>query len=297
MGDHDWVQFQIPYFAIMKLYAIETGKFRLDGGAMFGVVPKPLWEKTNPADERNRIDMAMRCLLIEDSNRLILVDNGLGHKYDDKFKGLYAVDHEKNTLDRSLEALGFSKEEVTDVILTHLHFDHCGGSTAWHPGKERFETAFENAHFWVQRSHLEWALKPNAREKASFYDENIQPIVQSGQLRLVDGETELFPEISLKVVNGHTAAMQLPLVQYKGRQVLYAADLFPTFGHIPLPYVMGYDTRPLLTLEEREVFLPWLVEEEVVLFYEHDPVNECGTVRRNEKGAFVSDRLFKMSEL
>jgi glyoxylase-like metal-dependent hydrolase (beta-lactamase superfamily II) len=281
----------------MKLYAIETGKFRLDGGAMFGVVPKPLWEKTNPADERNRIDMAMRCLLIEDSNRLILVDNGLGHKYDDKFRGLYAVDHEKNTLDRSLEALGFSKEDVTDVILTHLHFDHCGGSTAWHPGKGRFEPVFENAHFWVQKAHLEWALKPNAREKASFFDENIQPIVQSGQLRILDGETELFPEIALKVVNGHTAAMQLPIIQYKGRQVLYAADLFPTFGHLPLPYVMGYDTRPLLTLEEREVFLPWLVDEKVVLFYEHDPVNECGTVKRNEKGAFVSDMTFKMSEL
>jgi glyoxylase-like metal-dependent hydrolase (beta-lactamase superfamily II) len=281
----------------MKLHAIETGRFRLDGGAMFGVVPKPLWQKTNPADEKNRIDMAMRCLLIEDENRLILVDNGLGNKYDDKFSGLYAVDHGHSTLDRSLEALGFSKDDVTDVILTHLHFDHCGGSTAWHPGKERFETVFDNAHFWVQKSHLNWALAPNAREKASFFSENIQPIVQSGQLRLLEGETELFPGISLKVVNGHTEAMQLPLVEYKGRKVLYAADLFPTYGHLPLPYVMGYDTRPLLTLDEREAILPWLVEENVVLFYEHDPVNECGVVLRNEKGGYHSGATFKLSDL
>ena len=281
----------------MKLYAIETGRFRLDGGAMFGVVPKPIWQKTNPADERNRIDMAMRCLIIEDAGRLILVDNGLGHKYDEKFSGLYGVDHAHSTLDRSLEALGFSKDEITDVILTHLHFDHCGGSTEWHPGKERYETVFDNAHFWLQKDHLAWALAPNAREKASFYDENIQPIVQSGQLRLLEGETELFPGISLKVVNGHTDSMQLPLIQYKGRQILYAADLFPTFGHLPLPYVMGYDTRPLLTLAEREEVLPWLVDEGIVLFYEHDPYHECGTVKRNEKGGFMSSDTFLLSDL
>jgi glyoxylase-like metal-dependent hydrolase (beta-lactamase superfamily II) len=281
----------------MKLYTIETGRFRLDGGAMFGVVPKPLWEKTNPADERNRIHMAMRCLLIEDANRLILVDNGLGNKYDEKFKGLYAVDHAHSTLERSLEDLGFSLDQITDVILTHLHFDHCGGSTAWHPVKERFETVFDNAHFWVQRSHLEWALAPNAREKASFYDENIQPIVQGGQLRMLDGETELFPDLSLRVVHGHTAAMQLPLVRYKGRQVLYAADLFPTHGHLPLPYVMGYDTRPLLTLEERAQILPWLVEEEVILFYEHDADHECGLVTRNEKGAYMSGERFRLADV
>jgi glyoxylase-like metal-dependent hydrolase (beta-lactamase superfamily II) len=193
--------------------------------------------------------------------------------------------------------LGFSLDQITDVILTHLHFDHCGGSTAWHPVKERFETVFDNAHFWVQRSHLEWALAPNARAKASFYDENIQPIVQGGQLRMLDGETELFPDLSLRVVHGHTAAMQLPLVRYKGRQVLYAADLFPTHGHLPLPYVMGYDTRPLLTLEERARILPWLVEEEVILFYEHDADHECGLVTRNEKGAYMSGERFRLADV
>ncbi|MEM7036637.1 MAG: MBL fold metallo-hydrolase, partial [Bacteroidota bacterium] len=239
----------------MKLYPIDTGTFKLDGGAMFGVVPKALWTRTNPSDEKNRIDMAMRCLLIEDGNRLILVDNGLGHKYNEKFAGIYAVDHSANTLDKSLEALGFHRGDITDVILTHLHFDHCGGSTEWHPVKERHTVVFENAHFWVQRSHLEWALNPNPREKASFFTENIQPIVQSGQLRLLDGESELFPGISLKVVNGHTEAQQLPLIDYKGRKILFAADLFPTFGHLPLPYVMGYDVRPLTTMEERAALL------------------------------------------
>lgn len=281
----------------MKLHAIETGNFKLDGGAMFGVVPKPIWQRTNPADEKNRIDMAMRCLLIEDENRLILVDNGIGKKYDDKFAGIYGLDYSAHTLDRSLEKLGFHKSDVTDVILTHLHFDHCGGSTEWHPIKERHEVAFENAHFWVQRSHLAWALNPNPREKASFFTENIQPIMDSGQLRLLDGESELFPGIQLKVVNGHTEAQQLPLINYKGRQILFAADLIPTFGHLPLPYVMGYDVRPLVTMKERGEFLPWLVKDEVVLFYEHDPYHECGTVKRNDRGKFVSDATFKLAEL
>jgi glyoxylase-like metal-dependent hydrolase (beta-lactamase superfamily II) len=281
----------------MKLHAIETGNFKLDGGAMFGVVPKPIWQRTNPADDKNRIDMAMRCLLIEDENRLILVDNGIGKKYDAKFAGIYGMDDSVNSLDRSLDALGFQKSDITDVILTHLHFDHCGGSTEWHPIKERHEVAFENAHFWVQRSHLAWALNPNPRESASFFSENIQPIVDSGQLRLLDGETELFPDIQLKVVNGHTEAQQLPLIQYKGRQILFAADLVPTFGHLPLPYVMGYDVRPLVTMEERGLLLPWMVKEEIVLFYEHDPYHECGTVKVNERGKFVSGETFKVAEL
>ncbi|MEM1000602.1 MAG: MBL fold metallo-hydrolase [Bacteroidota bacterium] len=281
----------------MKLHSIETGNFKLDGGAMFGVVPKPLWQRTNPADDRNRIDMAMRCLLIEDDNRLFLVDNGIGHKYNDKFAQLYAVEHDKNTLDRSLDALGYHRRDITDVILTHLHFDHCGGSTEWHPTKERHTVAFENAHFWVQRSHLEWALNPNPREGASFYDENIRPLVESSQLRLLDGPTELFPGLELRVVNGHTEAQQLPLIDYKGRKILFAGDLFPSFGHLPLPYVMGYDVRPLVTMEERAEYLPWLVENEIILFYEHDAYHECGTVKQNDRGKYVSDQTFKLAEI
>ncbi len=281
----------------MKLYSVETGRFRLDGGAMFGVVPKPLWTKTNPADEKNRINMAMRCLLIEDGNRLILIDNGLGNKYNDKFAHLYAVDNEHSTLDRSLEKFGFHRNQITDVILTHLHFDHCGGSTAWDSGKERHVVTFENARFHVQKSHLEWALNPNPREGASFYSENIQPLVESGQLSLLEGESELFPGISLKVVNGHTEAQQLPLINYKGKKILFAADLFPTYGHIPLPYVMGYDVRPLTTMEERAEFLPWLKEEEIILFYEHDPENECGMVIQNDRGKYISGETFPLSDI
>jgi len=281
----------------MKLHAIETGRFKLDGGAMFGVVPKPLWERTNPSDAKNRIDMAMRCLLIEDGDRLILVDTGLGHKYTEKFAGLYAVDHAHSSLDRSLEQLGYGREDISDVILTHLHFDHCGGCTEWNPVRDRHELVFPEAIHWVQKEHLAWALAPNDREKASFYDENIQPIVQSGNLRLLEGETELFPGINLKVVNGHTEGQQLPLIDYKGKKLLFAADLFPTFGHLPLPYVMGYDMRPLLTLEERKKFLPWLMDEEIILFYEHDPYHECGLVSRNAKGGFVSGETFQLSEI
>ena len=281
----------------MQLHSIETGKFKLDGGAMFGVVPKPLWERTNPSDSSNRIDMAMRCLLVEEDNRLILVDNGIGHKYDSKFEKIYAVEHLESNLEKSLNKLGFSPEDITDMVLTHLHFDHCGGSTYWHSTKERMELTFPNATHWVQKSHLEWALNPNARETASFFSENIQPLAESGNLRLLEGETELFPGFNLKVVNGHTESQQLPLVEWKGKKILFAADLFPTFGHLPLPYVMGYDTRPLITLEERAEYLPWLVEDEIILFYEHDPYNECGTVKKNERGKFVSDKTFNLSDI
>lgn len=280
----------------MKLYAIETGRFRLDGGAMFGVVPKVIWNKTNPSDDKNRIDMAMRCLLIEDESRLVLVDNGIGHKYNDKFRDLYQIDHAL-TLEKSLDALGFAREDITDVILTHLHFDHCGGSTEWNPLKEKHELVFANAIHWVQKKHLEWALNPNSREKASFFKENILPIVESGNLRMLEGDTNLFPDISLIVFNGHTESQQLPLIQYKGRQILFAADLFPTWGHIPLPYVMGYDTRPLLTLEERAEWLPRIANENIILFYEHDAYNECGTVIQNDRGGYQSEHTFSLSAL
>lgn len=281
----------------MNLHAIETGRFKLDGGAMFGVVPKALWERTNPSDSKNRIEMAMRCLLIEDGNRLILVDNGLGDKYNEKFARIYAVDYEHSELDRSLKQAGFQRSDITDVLLTHMHFDHCGGSTQWNSKTERHEVAFQNAQFWVQKDHLDWALNPNPREKASFFSENIAPLVESGQLNLLEGASELFPNVELKIVNGHTEAQQLPLIHYKGRKILFAADLFPTYGHLPIPYVMGYDVRPLLTLDERQEILPWCKEEEVILFYEHDPMHECGLVTQNQKGAYVSGETFELKDI
>jgi glyoxylase-like metal-dependent hydrolase (beta-lactamase superfamily II) len=280
----------------MKLYSVETAKFKLDGGAMFGVVPKVLWNRTNPADANNRIDMAARCLLIEDGKRLILIDNGIGNKYDSKFGSNFALDASVS-LDASLHALGFAREDITDMVLTHLHFDHCGGSTVWADPGVTAKPAFPNATYYVQKSHLAWAQAPNAREKASFLKENIDPIVASGQLELWDGEVELAGYMKLKVINGHTEAQQLPLIQYKGHTILFAADLFPTAGHLPLPYVMGYDVRPLLTLEERKGFLEALSKEEMILFYEHDPVNEMGTVGINEKGAYFSAETFRLQDL
>ena len=280
----------------MELFAIETGNFKLDGGAMFGVVPKVIWEKTNPADNKNRIDMAMRSLLIIEGNRIILVDTGIGHKYNEKFKKIYAIDHQKNTLQKSLNKIGLSEKDITDVILTHLHFDHCGGTT-YYDKNGNLKITFPNAKIWVQEKHLNWARNPNAREKASFFKENIEPLVESEQLQLIDGETQIIPNVELKVVNGHTEAQQLVLITYKDKKILYAADLFPTYGHIPLPYVMSYDVRPLVTLKEREFWLPYIYDNNIIVFYEHDPYNECGFVTKNEKGKFQSGETFKLSEI
>jgi len=277
----------------MELFSIETGRFKLDGGAMFGVVPKTIWQKTNPADANNRIDMAMRCLLVQDGNRLVLIDVGIGHKYNEKFAGLYDIDH-RQTLESSLRAAGFAPEDVTDLVLTHMHFDHCGGAIARNAAGELVPT-FPNADIWVQRSHLDWALNPNAREVASFLADNIQPLAQSPRLRLLDGPATLFPGFDLLVVNGHTEGQQLPLITHKGRQLLYAADLFPTYGHLPVPYVMGYDTRPLLTLDERATLLRRIVDEQITLFYEHDPYNECGTVHETAPGKFTSAQTFALA--
>lgn len=281
----------------MKLHSIETGLFRLDGGAMFGVVPKTIWQKTNPANENNLILLNMRALLIEYSNRLVLVDNGLGHKYNDKFKQIYAIEHEVHTLDKSLKKLGFSRDDITDVFLTHLHFDHCGGSTEWNAEKNRYEVAFKNAKFYVQKSHWEWANKPNAREKSSFFVENLQPLAESGQLQLIEGNISLFDNVELLIMNGHTSAMQLPLIAYKGRKILYTADLIPTHGHVPLPYVMGYDMFPLTTLQEKELVLQQALKENWIFLYEHDPYTECSTLAVNEKGGFVCGEKFRLNEL
>jgi len=269
----------------MKLHVINTGNFKLDGGAMFGVVPKSLWSRTNPADDNNMCTWSMRCLLIEDSNRLILVDNGIGDKQDAKFFAHYYLSG-NDSLSSSLKKAGFSPDDITDMFLTHLHFDHCGGSIKYNQNKNGFETVFPNAVYWSNAEHWEWATKPNAREKASFLNENILPIHQSGQLKFISGENskELGENISLSYMRGHTDAMMIPQIKYKGKTVAFVADLLPSTGHIPLPYVMGYDTRPLLTLSEKELFLNRAADEEFVLFFEHDSVNECCTLQRTEKG-------------
>jgi glyoxylase-like metal-dependent hydrolase (beta-lactamase superfamily II) len=272
----------------MTLYPIETGNFKLDGGAMFGVVPKSLWSRTNPADDNNMIDMALRCLLIEDGDRLILIDNGVGNKQSDKFFSYYFRwgDH---SLDDSLARLGFHRDDITDVFLTHLHFDHCGGSIQWNRNRTGYEPAFKNAVFWSNENHWKWATEPNAREKASFLKENILPIQESGQLKFVPREGSAFQETSplgfgILFVDGHTEKQMIPHIAYKGKTLVFMADLLPTVGHIPLPYVMSYDTRPLLTLREKDRFLKDAVENEFILFLEHDAHNECCTLRQTEKG-------------
>ncbi len=269
----------------MKLHVINTGNFKLDGGAMFGVVPKTLWSKTNPADEYNMCNWAMRSLLIEDGNRLILIDNGIGNKQDSKFYSHYFLNG-NDTLENSLKIVGFVSDDITDMFLTHLHFDHCGGSIKYNKDKTGFETTYKNATYWSNTEHWEWATKPNPREKASFLKENILPIQQSGQLKFVEGENskQLGADVSISYMRGHTDAMMIPHIQYKNKTLVFMADLLPSVGHIPLPYVMGYDTRPLLTLSEKEKFLTRAADEEFILFFEHDSVNECCTVQHTEKG-------------
>lgn len=273
----------------MQLYAINTGYFKLDGGAMFGVVPKVIWNKLCPADSNNLIEMAMRSLLIEDGDRLILIDNGIGDKQDAKFFGHYAL-HGEESLDKSLHQHGFHRNDITDVILTHLHFDHCGGSIV--KEGEKLLPAFKNATYWSNPTHWEWAVHPNAREKASFLKENILPIQESGQLQwILDRENQSINEttsftdnISIRFAKGHTASMMLPQINYKGKTIVFMADLLPMSVHIPLPYVMAYDMFPLTTLTEKQAFLQEAVANDFVLFFEHDPVHECGRLMNTEKG-------------
>jgi glyoxylase-like metal-dependent hydrolase (beta-lactamase superfamily II) len=276
----------------MKLHTINTGMFKLDGGAMFGVVPKSIWNKLNPADENNMCTWAMRCLLIEDGDKLILIDNGIGNKQSDKFFGHYYL-HGNDTLEKSLNALSFGFDDITDMFLTHLHFDHCGGSVKWNSAKDGYEPVFKNATYWSNNKHWEWATKPNPREKASFLTENIIPIMDSGQLKFVDDGFDLF---SYKEVYGHTESMMLPIFTYKGHTIIYMADLIPSAGHLPIPYVMGYDTRPLLTLGEKESILTEMADKNAILFYEHDPINECSTLQITEKGIRLGETM-KLSEL
>ena len=271
----------------MKLHVLNTGYFKLDGGAMFGVVPKSLWSRTNPPDQNNMCSWALRSLLIEDGKRLILVDTGMGEKQSEKFFSYYYL-HGEDSLDKNLKKLGYTRDDITDVFLTHLHFDHCGGAVEWNEQKNGYRPAFKNAMYWSTKNHWEWAINPNDREKASFLKENILPIQESGQLQFVE-KTEaftknVFPNFDVLFVDGHTESMMIPHIHYQGKTVVFMADLLPSIGHIPLPYVMGYDTRPLITLKEKDAFLRRAQKEDYVLFLEHDSVNECCTLKETEKG-------------
>jgi len=279
----------------MQLYTIDTGYFKLDGGAMFGVVPKVLWSRTNPADENNLCPWAMRSLLIEDGDRLILIDNGIGDKQDDKFLKHYYLHGDVN-LHSSLSKHGFSADDVTDIFLTHLHFDHCGGSVKWNKDKTGFEMAFKNAKYWTNKKHWKWATEPNNREKSSFLTDNIIPIQESGHLSFVENEKNIFNNFDALFVNGHTESQMIPHITYKDKTIVFAADLLPSSGHIPLPYVMGYDTKPLITLNEKEKFLNQAAENEYIIFLQHDNYNECCTVQKTEKGVRLKE-TFSLSEV
>jgi glyoxylase-like metal-dependent hydrolase (beta-lactamase superfamily II) len=281
----------------MKLYSVNTGYFKLDGGAMFGVVPKSMWNKINPADENNMCSWALRCLLIEDGNRLILVDNGMGDKQDAKFFSYYHL-HGDDTLDKSLAKYGFQRDDITDVFLTHLHFDHCGGSII--RDGDKLVPAFKNATYWSNEAHWQWALNPNDREKASFLKENITPIKESGQLKFIhaaEGPQAKFSEdISIRFVNGRTEAMMLPQIKYNGKIIVFMADLLPSQGHIPIPYIMAYDMQPLITLNEKKTFLNEALENDYILFFEHDPKYECCTLHQTERGIRPKN-FFKIDEV
>ncbi|PQB05447.1 MBL fold metallo-hydrolase [Aureitalea marina] len=284
----------------MNLYPIEAGNFKLDGGAMFGVVPKALWNRTNPADANNMIDIAARCLLIENGDRLTLIDNGMGNKQSEKFFGYYYPwgDHD---LDSSLSAAGFHRDEVTDVFLSHLHFDHCGGSIRWNKDRSGYETAFKNATYWSNERHWKWATEPNRRERASFLKENILPIEESGQLKFVKDPDSDFSQANemdfgILFADGHTEKQMIPHIPFLGTQLVFMADLLPTAGHLPVPYVMGYDTRPLLTLPEKEKFLNQAADKGYYLFLEHDAHNHIITVKRTEKGVRL-DKTYTVEEL
>ena len=286
----------------MKLYPIETGNFKLDGGAMFGVVPKSIWNKTNPADDNNLIDIAARCLLIEDGNRLILIDTGMGNKQSDKFFGYYSL-WGSHSLDKSLAKYGFHRDDITDVFMTHLHFDHCGGSIQWNKDRTGYEPAFKNAVFWSNENHWQWATEPNVREKASFLKENIIPMQESEQLRFVQRPEEDFlvkSELGFGIlfVDGHTEKQMIPHIQYQDKTIIFCADLLATAGHIPIPYVMGYDTRPLLTMPEKTKFMNAADENNYYLFLQHDAHNEIIRVEKTERGvrlkdAFSADEILK----
>ncbi len=283
----------------MKIQSINTGNFKLDGGAMFGVVPKSIWNKTNPSDTNNMCEWSMRSLLIEQDNRLILIDTGIGDKQDDKFFSHFYLS-ETELFESKLNKLGYTKSDITDVFLTHLHFDHCGGAIQWNKDRTGYEPAFKNANYWSNEQHWQWATEPNPREKASFLRENILPIQESGQLKFISRtgniSKEIFQNIDALFVDGHTESMMLPKIQYQGKTIVFMADLLPSVGHLPLPYIMGYDTRPLITMNEKEAFLNEAVENDYILFFEHDSINECCTVKMTDRGVRL-DQTFTLKDV
>lgn len=284
----------------MNLFPINAGNFKLDGGAMFGVVPKSLWQRTNPADANNMIDLTARCLLIEEGNRLTLIDTGMGNKQSSKFFGYYHPWGDF-TIDNSLKQHGFHRDDITDVFLTHLHFDHSGGAIQWNKNKTGYESAFKNAHFWSNKDHWKWATEPNKREKASFLKENINPIEESGRLKftsLPQSDILKNSELGFDIffANGHTDKQMIPMINYKGKTICFMADLLPTVGHLPIPYVMGYDTRPLLTIDEKDTFLKMAAKNNFYLFLEHDAHNEIITVKQTEKGVRL-ENIFSTKDI
>lgn len=280
---------------MMKLYKIETGNLKLDGGAMFGVVPKVMWNKVYPADENNLCNWSMRCLLIKDEDRLVLIDNGIGDKQDDKFLKHFYLNGD-DTLEKSLAKHGFKPGDITDMVLTHLHFDHCGGSIKYADNNKDYELAFPNATYWVSRGQYEWAIQPNRREQASFLKENILPIEESGHLKMIEEEGEFLPNITAKLFNGHTEGQMIPYINYNGRTVAFMADLMPSTAHIPMPWIMAYDVRPLETLKDKERFYKYALEKDIILFLEHDLYHECCTLHDTPKGIKVKD-TFRLEEL
>ena len=278
----------------MKLYTIDTGFFKLDGGAMFGVVPKTIWQKINSSDNNNLCDWAMRCLLVEEGNRLVLIDCGLGNKQSEKFFSYYQPFGD-DTLDKSLRKNGFRPDDITDVFLTHLHFDHCGGAVKI-DNNGKYIPAFPNATYWSHSKHWEWAVNPNSRGKASFVKENILPIKENGQLKMLDDGEEIFTGFSNITVFGHTEAMMLPKITYKDKTIVYCADLLPSAGHLPISYVMAYDVRPLITLIEKEKFLNEAIAKNWLLYFEHDKNIEACSIIQTERGIRLKDEL-KVSDL